>query len=195
MINWEQIIISSLISVTISGVTSYVIAYYFRKKVKPKIEKIYEENREYRITEIAIILQSSHDRMGMIFAFLERNNLVKNEFHKFNMVKQSFNTSDVFYLDEFAKFAYDLQQDCIDIYNKINDAKQYIVGQELHYFLEYVHLSQLFVDELTSGNFNPEWLQKRAISAKYILERYSDYFSKDFVDDWDNILSMRMRWW
>jgi len=57
MIEWDTVIISTVLSATFSGLTGYRVAWYFRHKVKPKHEILFENNQNSTILRLFSLIE------------------------------------------------------------------------------------------------------------------------------------------
>lgn len=184
MVNWEELTLNILISVIISGTLSFFVARHFKLNVKPKIEEIYEYNREFRIHNISSILEFSDWNMKEIFDVLEQNNCVGTEFRHVNLSDELLENikERVFRLDQ----AYD------DVYKRIEEAGQYAAGDELFLFLDFMTNSKAFAEDLSKEKYNPQYLRRRGKNAKKLVEHFREFFSRDFIKKWDDIEDSRL---
>lgn len=184
MVNWEELTLNILISVIISAILAFIIARHFKLNVKPKIEEIYEYNREFRIHNISSILEFSDWNMQEIFDVLEQNNCVGAEFRHVNLSKEL--------LEKMKERVFRLNQAYDDVYKRIEEAGQYTAGDELFLFLDFMTNSKAFAEELSKEKYNPQYLRRRGKNAKKLIEHFREFFSEDFIKKWDDIEGPRL---
>ena len=114
-----------------------------------------------------------------LFKILEQNNCTGDEFLYVNLSNDA--SQQVSYNLTNLKTAYD------DVYNRIAEAKQYVAGEELLLFLDFINYSVAFADELNCGNYNPQYLRRRGKMAKLLVSRFREFFTEDFCKKWDEI--------
>lgn len=184
MVNWEELTLNILISVIISAILAFIIARHFKLNVKPKIEEIYEYNREFRIHNISSILEFSDWNMQEIFDVLEQNNCVGAEFRYVNLSKEL--------LEKMKERVFRLNQAYDDVYKRIEEAGQYTAGDELFLFLDFMTNSKAFTEALSKEEYNPQYLRHRGKNAKKLIEHFREFFSEDFIKKWDDIEDSRL---
>lgn len=185
MVNWEELTLNILISVIISAILAFIIARHFKLNVKPKIEEIYEYNREFRIHNISSILEFSDWNMQEIFDVLEQNNCVGAEFRHVNLSKEL--------LEKMKERVFRLNQAYDDVYKRIEEAGQYTAGDELFLFLDFITNSKAFAEALSKEEYNPQYLRRRGKNAKKLIEHFREFFSEDFIKKWDDIEGPRLK--
>lgn len=184
MVNWEELTLNILISVIISAILAFIIARHFKLNVKPKIEEIYEYNREFRIHNISSILEFSDWNMQEIFDVLEQNNCVGAEFRYVNLSKEL--------LEKMKERVFRLNQAYDDVYKRIEEAGQYTAGDELFLFLDFMTNSKAFAEALSKEEYNPQYLRRRGKNVKKLIEHFREFFSEDFIKKWDDIEDSRL---
>lgn len=184
MVNWEELTLNILISVIISAILAFIIARHFKLNVKPKIEEIYEYNREFRIHNISSILEFSDWNMQEIFDVLEQNNCVGAEFRYVNLSKEL--------LEKMKERVFRLNQAYDDVYKRIEEAGQYTAGDELFLFLDFMTNSKAFAEALSKEEYNPQYLRHRGKNVKKLIEHFREFFSEDFIKKWDDIEDSRL---
>lgn len=122
--------------------------------------------------------------MTEIFGFLEHNNYVGDSFRQLNLSKDAKTRMD--------ERAFRLRQAYDDIYKLIADSKQYVAGDERLVFLDFINYSMVFAEELRDEKYNPQYLRRRGKTAKLLMERFENYFTKDFVKQWKELDESRL---
>lgn len=181
VINWIEIALNAVIAF----IVAIGVGLYIRFKVKPKIEEIYEYNREYRIRSIVMILELSDWNMEKLFEILEQNNCVGAKFLRVNLSPEE--------LEETKERAYRLKLAYDDVYERIAEAKQYVSGDELLLFLDFIEFSKIFADELSAEKYNPQWIRRRGIVAKKLIKYFQEFFTEDFVKKWEDVECSRLQ--
>lgn len=171
MVDWDTVLVVFIIVIG--------LGLYFRHATKPRIEQVYESNRNYVINGMLNDIYIMDRFMGHVFELLDN----KKGFDPHDE-RQLFNFSQK--EDDKIRSYYSQTHRISDAFKKFSDYNVHLKQEEYEVLINYVYFSDQFVESLLKPReeYVKDYLEQRKKYAKQILKLFDGYLTKDFKSSW-----------
>lgn len=214
-VDWDTILVSSMISAGFSAIVGILIAFYVKHKMKPKHQEVFENNRQTNLRFIFNDLERYHDHTMFIFDEFEkkfgdlkkkRKELVTTikfvpieEIDKQEPIKFADIMKDKQNLDELKtrlKFNFDQMKKISDFFDKESRSLEtYFENSFLQHIRQIFWQTNYYAEQLFNATLVPSCLNSSTDRAKKVIEYLkkddsldlSEKNVKSFIDRWEKV--------